>query len=207
MDNLIYKMELVVATRNKDKLREIKAILKGLPVDVFSLDSFKGVPDVIEDGKTLEDNAVKKAVQISRFLKKLAVADDSGLEVEYLNGDPGVYSARFSGKGATYKSNNEKLLRLLKGVPFAKRKACFKCVIAVADKGKVVGTAEGICNGKICFEPKGGNGFGYDPVFISDGCKKTFAEMRPAWKNKISHRSKALAKAKKIIAKYLSLCL
>ncbi len=198
-------MELVVATRNKDKLREIKALLKGLPVDVFSLDSFKGVPDVIEDGKTLEDNAVKKAVQVSRFLKKLAVADDSGLEVEYLNGDPGVYSARYSGKGATYKSNNEKLLMLLKGVPFAKRKACFKCVIAIADKGKVIGAAEGICNGRICFEPKGDNGFGYDPVFMPDGCKKTFAEMGPARKNKISHRSKALAKAKKIIAKYLSL--
>jgi XTP/dITP diphosphohydrolase len=200
-------MELVVATRNKDKLREIKALLKGLPVDVFSVDSFKGVPDVIEDGKTLEDNAVKKAVQVSKFLKKFAVADDSGLEVEYLNGDPGVYSARFSGKGATYKSNNEKLLMLLKDVPFAKRKACFKCVIAVADKGKVVGAAEGICSGKICFQPKGDNGFGYDPVFVPDGCKKTFAEMRPAWKNKISHRSKALAKAKKIIAKYLSLYL
>jgi XTP/dITP diphosphohydrolase len=134
------------------------------------------------------------------------VADDSGLEVEYLNGNPGVYSARFSGKGATYKSNNEKLLMFLKGVPFVKRKACFKCVIAVADKGKVVGTAEGVCNGKICLEPKGENGFGYDPVFIPDGYKKTFAEMEPAWKNKISHRSKALTKAKKIIAKYLSLC-
>ena len=200
-------MKLVVATRNKHKLREIKALLKGLGVEVFSLDSFKGVPEVIEDGKTLRENAVKKAVQVSRFLKKLAVADDSGLEVEYLDGAPGVYSARFSGKGATYKSNNEKLLGLLKEVQLTKRKACFKCVIAIADKGKVIGAAEGICNGRICFEPKGDNGFGYDPVFISDGCKKTFAEMRPAWKNKISHRSKALAKAKKIIAKYLSLCL
>jgi XTP/dITP diphosphohydrolase len=198
-------MELVVATRNKDKLREIKALLKGLPVDVFSSDSFEGVPDVIEDGKTLEDNAIKKATQVSKFLKKFAVADDSGLEVEYLNGDPGVYSARFSGKGATYKSNNEKLLRLLKGVPFAKRKAYFKCVIAVADRGKVIGVAEGTCNGKICIKSKGYNGFGYDPVFIPNGCKKTFAEIGPAWKNKISHRSKALAKAKKIIAKYLSL--
>ena len=198
-------MKLVVATRNKDKLREIKTLLKDLPVDVFSLDSFKGAPDVVEDGKTLEDNAVKKAVQVSRFLKKFAVADDSGLEVEYLDGDPGVYSARFSGKGATYKSNNEKLLMLLKGIPFTKRKACFKCVIAVADKGKVVGAVEGICNGKICLEPKGDNGFGYDPVFMPDGCKKTFAEMGPARKNKISHRSRALAKAKKIIAKYLSL--
>jgi XTP/dITP diphosphohydrolase len=200
-------MELIVATRNKDKLREIKALLKGLPVDVFSLDSFKDVPEVIEDGKTLEDNAIKKAVQTSKLLKKFIVADDSGLEVEYLNGDPGVYSARFSGKGATYKSNNEKLLKLLKDVPSAKRKACFKCVIAVVDKSKIIGLAEGVCRGKICLASKGDNGFGYDPIFIPDGYKKTFAEMGPVLKNKISHRSKALAKAKKIIAKYLSLCL
>jgi len=200
-------MELIVATKNKDKLREIKALLKGLSVDVFSLDSFKGVPDVVEDGNTLEDNAIKKAVQVSKFLKKFAVADDSGLEVEYLNNDPGVYSARFSGKGATYKSNNEKLLRLLKGVPSAKRKACFKCVIAVADKGKVLGAAEGVCSGNICLEPKGENGFGYDPIFIPDGYKKTFAEMGAEEKNKISHRSKALIEAKKIISKYLLLYL
>jgi len=153
-------MELIAATRNKDKLREIKALLKELPVEVFSLDSFKGAPEVIEDGVTLADNAIKKALQISRALDKFAVADDSGLEVEYLDGAPGVYSARFSGKGATYKSNNEKLLRLLKDAPLAKRKACFKCVIALADKGKIVGAAEGVCNGKICLQPKGDNGFG-----------------------------------------------
>jgi len=200
-------MELVVATRNKDKLREIKALLKELPVEIFSLDSFKGVPEVVEDGRTLEDNAIKKAVQVSRFLKKFTVADDSGLVVEYLNGDPGVCSARYSGKCATYKSNNEKLLRLLKGVPLAKRKAYFKCVIAAADKGRVIGTAEGVCSGKICFTLKGDNGFCYDPIFIPDGCKKTFAEMDPARTNEISHRNKALAKTKKIISKYLSLCL
>jgi XTP/dITP diphosphohydrolase len=195
-------MELVIATRNKDKLSEIKELLKELPVEVFSLDSFEGVPDVIEDGKTLEDNAIKKAVQVSGFIKKLAVADDSGLEVDHLNGEPGVYSARFSGKGATYKSNNEKLLRLLKEVPPAKRNACFKCVIAVADKGKIIGVAEGVCRGNICLESKGENGFGYDPLFIPDGYKKTFAEMGAEEKNKISHRSKALAEAKKIISKY-----
>ena len=200
-------MELVVATKNEDKLREIKELLKGLPVNVFSLNSFKGAPDVIEDGSTLEENARKKASQTSRFLKKFAVADDSGLEVEFLNGDPGVYSARFSGKGATYKSNNEKLLALLKDVPPAKRKACFKCVIAVADKGKIIGIAEGRCSGKICFESKGDNGFGYDPVFMPNGYKKTFAQMGAAQKNKISHRSKALFKAKNIILKYLSLYL
>lgn len=197
-------MEIIVATRNKHKLREIKELLKGLGVEVFSLGSFKGVPEVIEDKKTLEENARKKAIQASRFLKKLAIADDSGLEVEYLNGAPGVYSARFSGKGATYKSNNEKLLRLLKGVPLSRRKACFRCVIAIADKGKVIGTAEGICRGKIGFESKGDNGFGYDPLFIPEGFKNTFAQMRASRKNNISHRSIALTGAKKIIAKYLS---
>ena len=140
-------MEIIVATRNKDKLREIRALLKGLAVEVFSLDSFKGAPEVIEDGKTLEENAVKKAAQVSEFLKKFTVADDSGLEVDFLNGDPGVYSARFSGKGATYKSNNEKLLKLLKDVPLARRKACFKCVLAIADKGWIIGIAEGKCGG------------------------------------------------------------
>jgi len=200
-------MDLVVATRNKDKLREIKALLKGLPVKVLSLDAFKGVPEVRETGKTLEDNAKKKAVQISKLLKKFVVADDSGLEVEYLGGDPGVYSARFSGKGATYKSNNEKLFRLLKDVPPAKRKACFKCVIAVTDKGKIIGVSEGRCNGKIGFKSEGDNGFGYDPLFIPDGFKKTFAQMSQVQKNKISHRSIALAGAKKIISNHLSLSL
>lgn len=198
-------MDLVVATRNKDKLREIKALLKGLRVKVFSLDLFKGFPEVIEDGKTLEDNAIKKAIQASKFLKKFVVSDDSGLEVEYLNGDPGVYSARFSGKLATYKTNNEKLLKLLKDTPLSKRKACFRCVIAVADKGKVIGVAEGRCCGKICFESKGDNGFGYDPVFIPDGFKKTFAQMSAFQKNKISHRSIALKKARSIISNHLLL--
>ncbi|MBU1912927.1 MAG: RdgB/HAM1 family non-canonical purine NTP pyrophosphatase [Candidatus Omnitrophica bacterium] len=198
-------MDLVVATRNKDKLREIKTLLKGIRVRVFSLDSFKGVPEVIEDGKTLEDNAIKKAVQVSKFLKKFAVADDSGLEAEYLNSDPGVYSARFSGKGATYKTNNEKLLELLKGMPLSKRKACFRCVIAVADKGKIIGVAEGRCCGKIGFESKGDNGFGYDPVFIPNGFKKTFAQISASRKNNISHRSIALKKAKSIISNHLSL--
>lgn len=198
-------MELVVATRNKDKLKEIKALLKGFRVEVFSLDSFKLVTEVLEDGKTLEDNAIKKAVQVSKFLRRFAVADDSGLEVEYLDGDPGVYSARFSGKFATYKTNNEKLLKLLKGAPLPKRKACFRCVIAIADKGRVIGVAEGRCRGKIGFESKGDNGFGYDPVFMPNGFKKTFAQMSASQKNKISHRSIALKKAKSIISNHLSL--
>lgn len=196
-------MELVVASRNKHKLNEIKTLLRGLSVEVFSLDYFKGVPEVIEDSDTLEGNAIKKAVQVSRFLKKFVVADDSGLEVDSLNGQPGVYSARFSGKLATYESNNKKLLNLLKDTPINKRKACFRSVIAIADKGKLIATAEGRSCGRIGFKSLGKNGFGYDPLFIPIGHKKTFAQMSPLQKNKISHRGRALAAAKKIILKYL----
>lgn len=196
-------MELVVATRNKHKLREIKTLLKDLPVNVFSLDPFKHVPEVLEDGKTLEENALKKAIQISSSLKRFVVADDSGLEVEYLNGKPGVYSARFSGKGATYKSNNEKLIGLLRGLPDNKRKACFRCVIAIANNGKVLGIREGRCKGRIAFKSLGKNGFGYDPLFIPHGYRKTFAQMSASQKNKISHRHKALAAAKRLISRYL----
>ena len=196
-------MEVVLATRNQDKLEEIKTLLKGLPVKVTSLNNFKGVPEVKEDGRTLEVNAKKKAVQTSRFLKRLVVADDSGLEIDALGGKPGVYSARFSGKGATYKSNNAKVLRLLGGLPISKRKATFRCVMAVADNGRVVGVAEGRCSGKIIFKPRGRSGFGYDPIFIPDGYKKTFAEMGLRQKNRISHRSKALVRAKAVIKRYV----
>lgn len=192
-------MELVVATRNQHKLKEIKTLLRGLPVKVLSIDNFKGVPEVKEDGATLKANAKKKAVQVSRFLKRLVIADDSGLEVKSLGGKPGVYSARFSGKGATYASNNEKLLRLLKGLEAGKREALFRCVIAIADKGRLVGLAEGRSRGRIGFEPKGRAGFGYDPVFMPNGYKKTFAQLGIIQKNRISHRSRALLKARNII--------
>jgi len=197
---------LVIATRNKDKLKEIKTLLKDLPVKVLSLDGFKDAPEVKENRKTLEGNAKKKALKVSRFLKRLVVADDSGLEVAAIGNKPGVYSARFSGPGATYKSNNSKLLKLLEGVPSAKRKARFRCVVAVADRGRIIGLAEGKCNGRIGFKPAGKTGFGYDPVFIPNGYKKTFAQMGLKKKNKISHRSKALIKSKDIIKNYVKAC-
>ncbi|MBU3912174.1 MAG: RdgB/HAM1 family non-canonical purine NTP pyrophosphatase [Candidatus Omnitrophica bacterium] len=196
-------MQLVIATRNQHKLKEIRTLLRGLPVKVVSLEGFKGVPEVKEDRKTLEANAKKKALIVSDFLKKLVVADDSGLEIKALGGRPGVFSARFSGKGATYSSNNEKVLRLLKGMPLSKRKACFRCVIAVVDKGKVIGTAEGRIKGIITKKPSGNTGFGYDPIFRPNGYKKTFAELGINKKNRISHRSRALLKAKNIIKKYV----
>ncbi len=196
-------MELVVATRNQHKLKEIKTLLRGLPVKVLSINNFKDVPEVKEDGATLEANAKKKAVQVSRFLKRFVIADDSGLEVNVLGGEPGVYSARFSGKGATYATNNEKLLRLLKGFQAGKRGALFRCVMAVADKGRLVGLAEGRSRGRIGLEPKGKAGFGYDPVFIPNGYKKTFAQLGIRQKNRISHRSRALVKARKIVKRYV----
>ncbi|NQT75509.1 MAG: RdgB/HAM1 family non-canonical purine NTP pyrophosphatase [Candidatus Omnitrophica bacterium] len=196
-------MELVVATRNQDKLKEISALLRGLPLEVVSLDNFRNVPEVIENGRTLEANAKKKAVHVSRFLGRFVVADDSGLEIEALGKEPGVHSARFSGKGATYASNNKKVLKLLNAVPRAKRTAVFRCVIAVADRGKMVGLAEGRCRGRIGFRPIGRTGFGYDPIFVPYGYKKTFAQLGLKKKNRISHRSRALIEARKIIKRYV----
>ncbi len=195
--------ELVLATRNQDKLREMKILLKGLPLRIFSLSSFKGIPDVKENGRTLEANAKKKALYTSRALKKLCVADDSGLEVKVLDAKPGVYSARFSGKGATYKSNNEKLLSLLRNIPPSKRKAQFRCVIAIADKGRLIGIVEGKCKGRITCKSIGKSGFGYDPIFMPDGYKRTFAQIGLRKKNRISHRKKALVQAKKILKRYV----
>jgi len=195
--------QLVIATKNKDKVREIKTLLKGLPIKVIPITTFKDAPNVIEDGKTLEENAIKKAKEISAFTNGLALADDSGLEVESLDNRPGVYSSRFAGEGATYKDNNLKLLRLMEGLPLSKRKALFRCIIAIADKGKIIGVAEGRCRGKIAFRLQGKAGFGYDPVFIPSGYKTTFAQLGLKIKNKISHRSKALLKAKDIIKKYI----
>lgn len=194
--------EIVVATRNQHKLREIKTLLSGIPIKVVSLNNFRHVPAVKENARTLEANAKKKAVEVSRFLGGLALADDSGLEVKALGNKPGVRSARFSGKGATYASNNAKLLNLLKNVPDNRRNAMFRCVIAVADRGRIVGIAEGRCKGRIGHSPLGRAGFGYDPVFIPYGYKKTFAQMGIKKKNRISHRSKALVQAKNIIKRY-----
>lgn len=204
--------EIVIATRNKDKRKELEELLKGLDIKVLTLDSFPKAPEVEEDDATFEENAAKKAVAISRYTKGLAIADDSGLEVEALGGAPGVYSARFAGSacktsgGCTYADNNRKLLRLLNGTPKAGRKAQFVCAASVAYKGRIVGTVRGVIKGYISDRPKGNYGFGYDPVFIVPKYKKTFAELGKVVKNKISHRSIALRKAKGIILKFLLRC-
>lgn len=195
--------EIVLASRNKDKAREIKKLLKGLPVKILTLKDFSKVPRVREDGKSFDENAIKKALTISRFTGRLTVADDSGLEVKALGGKPGVRSARFAGKGCTYADNNRKLLKLMKDVPRVERKAEFKCSVAICDKLGLVSVVRGSCKGWISLESRGKTGFGYDPVFIVPKYKKTFAKLGSTIKNRISHRAKAFKKAKSVIQRYL----
>lgn len=197
-------MEIVVSTRNKDKFREISRILKDHRISPLSLENFPRAPkNIKEDGKTFSENACKKALKVAYSTKYLTVADDSGLEVEFLNGAPGIFSARFAGKDATYNSNNEKLLKLLKDVPDAKRRAKFICCVAIADKDGIVDIVEGKYSGCIGLKAKGTRGFGYDPIFYCPRLGKTFAQLNPDLKNKVSHRAKAFAKAKKVIINYI----
>ena len=195
--------QLVVATRNKKKLSEIREILKGIDLGLFSLDAYKNAPQVLENGKTFQENAVKKAVKLARFTGKLCLGEDSGLCVDVLGGGPGIYSARFAGRDKNDIENNLKLLDLLKGLPFSERKAHYVCAVALADRRGLLGIAEGRCFGLIAFEPKGSAGFGYDPLFYIPKYKKTFAQLGEKIKHKMSHRYHALKKARRIIQKYI----
>lgn len=195
--------KLVIATRNKGKIKEFLTLLKSCNIDLLSLDE-AGITDIIEeDGDTFRENAVKKAVEIMLLTKCLTLADDSGLTVDALKGLPGVYSARFAGAEATDEMNIAKLLDLMKTVPVGKRKAKFTCCIAIARPGYPVSTYEGSCEGTIGFFPTGSNGFGYDPIFIVPEYQKTFAELPPDIKDKISHRAKAMDKLLKDIPCFL----
>lgn len=176
--------------------------MRGSRIKVLSLADFKRCADVHETGRTFLANAKLKARAYARHTGMLTLADDSGLMVSALNGKPGVYSARFAGAGCTYLDNNEKLLRLLKHLPLVKRAAKFVSVIAVYQGKKFIGSVKGECRGRIAFEIKGVNGFGYDPVFIPKGFSKTYAELPRVQKNRISHRGRALRKAKALILKY-----
>ena len=196
-------MQLLLATRNRDKLRELAAMVQDLPLEVISLVDMPGLPAVVEDGASVRDNAIKKAVQTARMAKKLTLADDTGLEVDALKGEPGVRSARFAGDDATYHENNKKLLKLLEGVVYEKRTARFRCVVAIADENALYDCVEGICNGTILEAERGGSGFGYDPLFLADSQTKTFAELSPEVKNRISHRAKAMQKAWAVFSRYL----
>ena len=194
--------ETVVATRNKKKLEEIKQIMKGLNLKILSLEDFPSAPYVKEDGKTFLENAVKKALRIARFTRRLTLGEDSGLCIDALGGVPGIYSSRFSGREKNDVKNNRKVLESLEGIPLKRRSAHYVCAVALADNDGVVGVTGGKCNGLIGFELKGAQGFGYDPLFLVPKYKKTFAQMGPAVKHKMSHRYKALKKAKSIIERY-----
>ena len=193
-------MKLVLATGNQGKVRELKTMLGDLDIEVYSLKDFPEIGEIVEDGETFAENAVKKAKVVAQAANMAALADDSGLEVDYLDGAPGIYSARFAGEGKSDADNNEKLLSLLREVPQDKRTARFRCVIAICTPGGQVYTADGAFEGFIGFELKGDKGFGYDPLFYLPEYGKTSAELDSDLKNQISHRGKALAKAKSVLA-------
>jgi XTP/dITP diphosphohydrolase len=193
--------EIVLATRNRDKIREIKKILNDTNARFLSLEDFPGCPEVVEDGETLEANAKKKALVVSQYTKKISLAEDTGLEVDALGGAPGIRSARFADDNATYENNNRKLLKLMEKLPLEERRAKFRCVAALARPDGEVVSCEGVCEGRIAFEMKGKSGFGYDPLFIVPEYGKTFAELGEDIKNRISHRAQALAKIKEITNK------
>ena len=197
-------LDLVLATKNKGKKRELTNLLSDLPCNILSLDDFPNTPAVVEDGPTFRSNAVKKAVEIARFTGRLVMADDSGIEVDALNGAPGIRSARFSSEHATDKENNTKLLELMRTIPEERRGASYRCAIAIATPEGLVDVVEGSCEGRIGFEEKGCEGFGYDPLFVRLDYSKTFAELDPSIKNRISHRARALERAKLVLEKILS---
>jgi len=191
---------LIVATRNAHKTREIQRIL-GADVVVRDLSAYPEIPETVESGKTFEENATLKATAASSQLPGLVVADDSGLEVDALGGAPGIYSARYAGQNATDKENIDKLLEELARIERAKRSARFRCVIALAREGKLLGTFEGVVEGMIVDPPRGTNGFGYDPIFVLQEFEQTFGELPAEVKNRISHRGRALRGFAAVLAK------
>ncbi len=197
-------MKLLIATHNPGKLREFQQIFAGAPLQVVSLDDVSIGWEVQETGSTFEDNARLKALAYREASGLPTLADDSGLEVEALGGGPGVQSARYGGSGLTPQARYELVLDRMKDVPSGNRRAHFRCVIAVAWPGKPVLAVEGDCPGEITFEPRGSEGFGYDPIFFLPRYGCTMAELPPGEKNRISHRGRAAEAAKDLILKLLS---
>ncbi|MGM0438126.1 MAG: XTP/dITP diphosphatase [Bacillota bacterium] len=192
--------KLLIASTNKGKIKEVRAQLKDFDFEIIGLDNYPELMNIEEDGDSFRENALKKARVSAKETNLLTLADDSGLEVDYLDGKPGIYSARFSGKNATDEENNKKLLEELEGVEKEKRTARFRCVMAIYDPANdYYKTADGSCEGRILKSPHGEHGFGYDPLFYVEDKGKTMAELAPEIKNKISHRANALEKMKKII--------
>ncbi|PIE61841.1 MAG: Non-canonical purine NTP pyrophosphatase [Desulfobacterales bacterium] len=195
------KQTIVLATTNKGKLREMQAIFKDYPVEIKTLADFGPIPEVIEDGETFDDNAYKKAAFTARVLGYPALADDSGLCVDALDGAPGVYSARYAGENATDADNVAKLLDDM--AEKENRNASFQCVISIALPTGPALTYEGTCEGVLTREPAGDNGFGYDPLFFFPAYNKTFAQISMEEKAKVSHRGKALGEISREIHKIL----
>lgn len=188
-------VRLVLASRNRKKTGEMLALLAPHGIEVVSVAEFEGVPDVIEDGTTFAENAAKKARETALILKQWCLAEDSGLRVDALGGAPGVYSARFSGEGATDERNNAKLIAELAGVPDEKRGAEYVCHAALSDPAGTIRLAvEATCRGRITHEPRGTNGFGYDPFFLIPEYHRTFGELSPLVKQQLSHRARAFAR-------------
>lgn len=208
-------LKLLVATRNPGKVREIQEALRELPVRLISLEAFTDVMPVDEVGKTYAENAILKALSYSKQSGLWALADDSGLEVDALGGMPGIFSARFGGEGASDRERIEKLLKMLSQCPDGRRTARFVCCVALTrfpldeesprdtDAG-VLKVAEAKCEGVIALEPRGNNGFGFDPVFIPTGYSSTFAELPSEIKGRISHRARALAATRGVLEHLLA---
>lgn len=200
---------LTVATRNPGKLREFRALFADVvDLELIGLDECPGVPEVVEDGDSFAANAVKKATEIAHAIGAMTLADDSGLEVDALEGRPGVHSARYAGAHATDADNNAKLVAALRALPDAPHTARYRVVLAFADPtgalGAAVHTEAGVCAGRIRLEPQGAGGFGYDPYFVPDGFACTMAELALDEKNRISHRATAARKMQRFLATYLA---
>jgi XTP/dITP diphosphohydrolase len=193
------KMDIVIASNNSGKVEEIKKFYKKLGINFLSLKDFPHLPKIGEKFKTYERNALEKAKKVSEFAKMIALADDSGLEIDALKGKPGIHSARFGGKKISDKERNQLILDLLKNAPESLRTARFVCVIAIAEPEGENYTVKSVCEGMILKESRGNSGFGYDPIFFPLDYKKTFAEMDKDLKNRISHRGTALKEAEKIL--------
>ena len=184
---------LVLASRNKGKINELRELLSGLPLEIVGLDQYPGAPEVAEAGKTFSENAIIKAKAIGEYTGELTLADDSGLEVDFLNGEPGVYSARYGEPGWNDRQRYQYLLQKLQNVPHDRRQARFRSVVAVFDPGAGrLELAEGAVSGVIVDEPRGNQGFGYDPVFFLPEYQQTMAELSAARKNDLSHRGRAI---------------
>jgi XTP/dITP diphosphohydrolase len=189
-------MKIVFASGNEGKVKEVGFMLSGTGIDLVSLNSYSNVPEIVEDGGSFLENALKKARIIAGFTGETVLADDSGLLVDILKGEPGLYSARYAGPRATDQENNARLLAKLKDIPQEKRTAFFQCVLVLYRKDGTFDSFEGRWQGQIVDEPRGANGFGYDPIFWIPELKMTAAELPAAIKNKLSHRGQAVAKFK-----------